>query len=40
MRRTGFETMLPLAMTTTSADVVALDASGASLGTSVTVRTD
>jgi hypothetical protein len=31
--------MLPLAMTTTSADVVALDASGASLGTSVTVRT-
>ena len=40
MRRTGFETTLPLAMTTTSADVVALDAAGASLGTSVTVRTD
>jgi Arylsulfotransferase (ASST) len=40
LRRTGFETVLPLAMTTRSADVVALDASGASLGTSVTVRTD
>jgi hypothetical protein len=40
MRRTGFETVLPLAMTTTSADVVALDASGASLGTSGAVRTD
>lgn len=40
IRRTGFETVLPLAMTTTSADVVALDASGASLGTSGAVRTD
>ena len=40
LQRTGFETMLPLAMRTTSAVVVALDASGASLGTSVTVRTD
>jgi hypothetical protein len=40
VRRTGFETKLPLSMRATSADVVALDASGASLGTSVTVRTD
>jgi hypothetical protein len=38
MPRTGFETVLPLSPATTTADVVALDASGAVLGTSRTVR--
>ena len=38
MKRTGFETALPLAAKTTTADVVALDSSGAALGTSNIVR--
>ena len=37
-KRTGFETALPLAARTTTANAVALDASGATLGTSPTVR--
>ena len=40
LQRRGFETALPLSMKTTSANVVALDASGASLGASPTVRVD
>jgi hypothetical protein len=38
VKRTGFETSFPLAAGTKTADVVALDASGASLGTSPNVR--
>lgn len=37
-KRTGFETALPLSTKTATADVVALDAAGATLGTSSTVR--
>jgi hypothetical protein len=40
LQRTGFETALPLSLTTTTADVLALDASGASLGASASVRVD
>jgi hypothetical protein len=38
VKRTGFETVLPLSPKTTTADAVALDASGATLGTSRAVR--
>jgi len=37
-RRTGFETTLPISLKTTTADVVAIDAAGASLGASRTLR--
>jgi hypothetical protein len=40
IQRTGFETALPLSMKTTTAGVVALDAAGAELGFSTTVRVD
>jgi len=40
LRRRGFETALPLSTKTTSAGVVALDASGAELGSSPTVRVE
>jgi hypothetical protein len=40
LSRTGFETALPLSTKTTSAGVVALDASGAELGSSPTVRVE
>ena len=38
--RTGFETELPLSAKTSRVDVVALDASGVSLGASPTLRVD
>jgi hypothetical protein len=38
VKRTGFETVLPLSTRTTTANVVALDDSGAALGTSATLR--
>jgi len=40
MRRTGFETALPLTTSAARAEVVALDASGAPLGTSASLRID
>jgi hypothetical protein len=40
LQRTGFETALPLSTKAATAHVVALDASGASLGASPTVRVD